>query len=105
MVTLNPAKALHLDQHMGSVEVGKDADIVLWSADPLSIGAKAEMTFVDGVRRYDVQKDLALREAMRAERERLITKMIAAKKAGASTTKPEPQEKRHWHCETQGEEP
>lgn len=105
MVTLNPAKALHLDQRMGSVEVGKDADIVLWSADPLSIGAKAEMTFVDGVRRYDVQKDLALREAMRAERERLITKMIAAKKAGAATTKPEKQEKRHWHCGTLGEEP
>ncbi len=53
MVTLNAAKALHLDDRMGSVEVGKDADIVVWSADPLSIEAKVESTFVDGVRRFD----------------------------------------------------
>ena len=105
MVTLNPAKALHLDKHLGSVEAGKDADIVLWSANPLGIDAKVEMTFVDGVRRYDVQKDRELREAMRAERERLITKMIVAKRAGAATRKPEKTEKGHWHCETLGEEP
>ena len=105
MVTLNPAKALHLDARMGSVEVGKDADIVLWSASPLSIDAKAEMTFVDGVRRFDRQKDIELRNAIRAERERLITKMIAAKKAGAPTRKAEKKEKGHWHCETIGEEP
>lgn len=105
MVTLNPAKALHLDKRMGSVEVGKDADIVLWSASPLSIDAKVEMTFVDGVRRYDLRKDGELREAMRAERERLITKMIAAKRAGAATQKPEKATKRHWHCETIGEQP
>ncbi len=105
MVTLNPAKALHLDARMGSVEVGKDADIVLWSANPLSIEAKAEMTFVDGVRRFDLQKDMDLRKAMGAERERLITKMIAAKKAGAPARKAERKEKGHWHCETIGEEP
>ena len=105
MVTLNPARALHLDARMGSVEVGKDADIVLWSASPLSIDAKAEMTFVDGVRRFDQQKDIELRSAIRAERERLITKMIAAKKAGAPTRKAEKKEKGHWHCETIGEEP
>ncbi len=105
MVTLNPAKALHLDARMGSVEVGKDADVVLWSADPLSIDAKAEMTFVDGVRRFDISKDVELRSAMRAERERLIAKMIAAKRAGAAVRKAEHMEKGHWHCETIGEEP
>jgi imidazolonepropionase-like amidohydrolase len=105
MVTLNPAKALRLNDRMGSVEAGKDADIVLWSANPLSIDAKAEMTFVDGVRRFDRQKDVELREAMRAERERLITKMIAAKKAGAPAHKAEHKEKGHWRCETIGEEP
>ncbi len=105
MVTLNAAKALHLDARMGSVEAGKDADIVLWSANPLSIDAKAEITFVDGVRRFDRKKDVELRKAMMVERERLITKMIAAKKSGAPARKPEHKEKGHWHCETIGEEP
>jgi len=105
MVTLNPAKALRLDARMGSVEVGKDADLVLWSTDPLSIDAKVELTFVDGVRCFDRAEDARLREAMRAERERLVTKMIAARKAGAPARKAERREKRHWECETIGEEP
>ncbi len=105
MVTLNPAKALHLDQRMGSVETGKDADLVLWNTYPLSIDAKPLMTFVDGVRYFDSEADRELRTAMNAERERLINKMIAAKKAGAPTRKGEKREKRHWECDTMGEEP
>ncbi len=42
MVTLNPAKLLHLDDRMGSVKVGKDADIVLWTDHPLSVYAQVE---------------------------------------------------------------
>ncbi|MGJ8664517.1 MAG: amidohydrolase family protein, partial [Marinicella sp.] len=53
MVTLNPAKLLHLDDRMGSIKAGKDADLVLWSDNPLSIYAKAEKTMVDGVVYYD----------------------------------------------------
>jgi imidazolonepropionase-like amidohydrolase len=105
MVTLNPARALHLDARMGSLEAGKDADIVLWSADPLSIDAKAEMTFVDGVRRFDRQRDAQQREVMRKERERIIAKMIAAKRAGAPARKPEHKEHPQWKCETIGEQP
>jgi len=105
MVTLNPAKALRLDHRMGSVEAGKDADIVLWNTSPLSIGAKAEMTFVDGVRRFDAARDLELRTAAKAERERLIAKMIAAKKAGAPVRKVGRKERGRWACETIGEEP
>jgi imidazolonepropionase-like amidohydrolase len=105
MVTLNAAKALHLDDRMGSVEVGKDADIVVWSADPLSIEAKVESTFVDGVRRFDRTVDAELRKAMAAERERIITRMIAAKKAGAPAKKAGRKEHRHWTCETLGEAP
>ena len=56
-VTLNPASMLHLDHRMGKVEPGVDADIVLWNTNPLSIDAKCEMTFVDGVRRYDLWQD------------------------------------------------
>jgi len=105
MVTLNPARMLHLDRRMGSVEVGKDADLVLWSGDPLSIGARCEMTFVDGVRYYDAQADAAWRAVAGAERERLIARMLAAKRAGAPVRKAERNEERHWQCETLGEEP
>ncbi len=104
-VTLNPAKALHLDAHMGSVEVGKDADIVLWTTDPLSIDAKVETTFVDGVRRFDRAVDAELRKTLTTERERIITRMIAAKKAGAPAKKSGRKEHGHWTCETLGEAP
>src|SRR5690606_21013038 len=55
-VTLNPAKLLHLDDKIGSVKVGKDADLVLWTDNPLSVYAVAEKTMVDGAIFYD--KDL-----------------------------------------------
>ncbi|NQX92194.1 MAG: amidohydrolase family protein, partial [Flavobacteriales bacterium] len=57
-VTLNPAKLLHIDHLVGSLKVGKHADLVIWSDNPLSIYAKAEQTFVDGRRFWDVNKDL-----------------------------------------------
>ena len=47
-VTLNPAKLLHLDDRVGSLKVGKDADVVLWSDHPLSVYAKAEKTIIEG---------------------------------------------------------
>ena len=104
-VTLNPARMLHLDHRMGKVEAGMDADIVLWSTHPLSIDATCEMTFVDGVRRFDRERDAELRKAIIAERERIIAMMIAAKKAGAPVRKPEKKEQGEWHCETIGEDP
>ncbi len=57
MVTLNPAKLLHLDDRMGSIAVGKDADVVLWSDHPLSVYAKALTTIVDGTVYFDRQQD------------------------------------------------
>jgi imidazolonepropionase-like amidohydrolase len=88
MVTLNPAKMLHLDNRTGSIKIGKDADVVLWSDHPLSIYAKAEKTFVDGVLYYDIDRDKQLREEINAERNRLIQKMVNAKKGGAPTQRP-----------------
>src|SRR6185369_4678618 len=63
-VTLNPAKLLHIDNKTGSIKVGKDADVVLWSDDPLSVYAKAEMTFVDGARYFDLKRDKELQVAV-----------------------------------------
>jgi imidazolonepropionase-like amidohydrolase len=85
MVTLNPAKMLRLEKQMGSVAVGKDADLVLWSAEPLSVYAKAEKTFIEGALYFDLERDQALRKAVEAERNRLIKKMRLEKQGGAST--------------------
>ena len=77
MVSLNPAIALHVQDHVGSIKVGKDADVVLWSDNPLSVYARALTTIVDGTVYYDVDRDLALRRQIIAERTRLIAKMQA----------------------------
>lgn len=83
--TLNPATMLHVADRVGSIKTGKDADIVIWSDNPLSIYAKAEKTIVDGIIYFDRDKDAQMRIAIAAERNRLIQKMIAAKKDGAKT--------------------
>jgi imidazolonepropionase-like amidohydrolase len=71
-VTLNSAKQLRIDHRVGSLEVGKDADFVLWSANPLSSAAKAEQTWIDGRRYFDLAEDAQLRERDRTERARLV---------------------------------
>ena len=82
MVTLNPAKALHVEDRVGSIKTGKDADIVIWSDNPLSIYAKSEKTIVDGIVYWDREKDAEQRKKISAERFRLVQKMIAEKRTG-----------------------
>ncbi|NOT93272.1 amidohydrolase family protein [Ferruginibacter sp.] len=89
MVTINPAKMLHVDSKVGSIKVGKDADLVLWSDNPLSIYAVAEKTIVDGTIYFDREKDAAMRKLNQAEKARLVQKLAAAKKsAGAPGAAP-----------------
>jgi N-acetylglucosamine-6-phosphate deacetylase len=78
-VTINPAKQLRIDDRVGSLEVGKDGDVVLWSADPLSVYARVDETWIEGVRRFDRSSDAARVEAMRVERQRLLTKALELK--------------------------
>ncbi len=52
-ITLNPAKAIGVDKMTGSLEPGKQADVVLWSANPFSIYAKADKVFIDGGLAFD----------------------------------------------------
>ncbi len=82
MVTLNPAKALHVDDKVGSLKAGKDADLVIWSDNPLSIYAKSEKTIVDGIVYFDREKDAEQRKTISAERFRLVQKMIGEKRTG-----------------------
>ncbi|MGI4885149.1 MAG: amidohydrolase family protein [Janthinobacterium lividum] len=104
LVTINPAKMLHLEQHMGSIKEGKDADVVLWTDNPLSIYAKAAYTFVDGRELFSLESDRALRADLARERERLVQRMLAEKKAGAPTRPPVARANSAWHCDTLGEE-
>jgi len=104
MVTLNPAKILHLDSRMGSIKVGKDADVVLWSENPLSVYAKVEKTIIEGAIYFDIEKDLQLRNYIQKERARLIQKMLDAKNSGTTTQKPQPKKQHIWHCEDLHEE-
>lgn len=105
MVTLNPAKMLKLDDRIGSIAVGKDADLVLWNSNPLSIAAQAQMTFIDGHRYFDVSEDRALQEQKEQERQRLIHLMLDEKKKGKPTQKVKAEEEHHWHCDTIGDRP
>ncbi|WP_379085989.1 amidohydrolase family protein [Pedobacter sp. UC225_65] len=84
-VTLNPARMLHVDNRVGSIKVGKDADVVIWSANPLSIYAKAEKTFVDGIAYWDIDRDAQVQKAQKAEKARIIQKLADSKNAGART--------------------
>ncbi len=85
MVTINPAKALHVYNKVGSIKVGKDADVVLWSENPLSIYAKSLYTIVDGTVYFDREKDAERSKQITAERTKLIQKMLGDKKAGMPT--------------------
>ena len=85
MVTLNPAIMLHVADRTGSISIGKDADLVLWSDHPLSIYARSLVTMVDGTIYFDRQRDQQLRDELARERTRLIQKMISAKKNGDKT--------------------
>lgn len=102
-VTLNPAKLLHLDHRMGSIKVGKDADVVLWSDNPLSIYAKVEKTIIDGVVYFDLDKAEELQKANQEEKARIIEKMIQAKKGGEKTQPAKSKKPKLYHCDTVGE--
>ncbi len=100
-VTINPAKLLHLENQTGSIKVGKDADIVVWSDNPLSIYAKPEKTIIDGTIYFDIEKNQQKRNAIKAERAKLIEMMLKEKIGGAPTQAPTKKEHKLFHCDTE----
>ncbi|WP_256259821.1 amidohydrolase family protein [Winogradskyella luteola] len=99
-VTLNPAKLLHLDDRVGSLKVGKDADVVLWSDHPLSVYAKAEKTIIEGITYFDIERDKQMREAIKKEKSELINLMLQDKNKGLKTQPVKKKEKELLHCDS-----
>ena len=99
-VTINPAKLLHIDNKVGSIKEGKDADVVLWSQHPMSIYAKVEKTIVDGKVLFDIAEDLKKRAAIKEEKSQLITMMLKEKMKGGKTKAPMKRGDRNFHCDT-----
>ena len=99
MVTINPAKLLHVDDHVGSIKTGKQADLVLWNDHPLSIYAKPEKTMIEGTFYFDIDRDLEMRKQIQKERNELIGQMLKAKNNGVKTQPITKKEKQRVHCD------
>ncbi len=100
MVTLNPAKLLQIDDRVGSVKVGKDADLVLWNGNPLSVYSKAEKTMIEGVVYFDIERDAAQRKVITEERTALINMMLKEKNKGMATQPVRKKEQELLHCDS-----
>jgi imidazolonepropionase-like amidohydrolase len=74
LCTINAARQLRLDHRIGSIEVGKDADLAIWNGHPLSVYSRVDTTFIEGEVYFDREKDLQQREAMRKEKEDRLKK-------------------------------
>jgi imidazolonepropionase-like amidohydrolase len=98
LVTINPAKLLHIDDRTGSIKKGKDADIVIWDHSPLSVYAKVEQTYVDGRLLYDYIIQEKLFEENQKNRSNIISEMILAKKNGAQTQRIKKQDNKLHKC-------
>ena len=79
-VTLNPAIQMGVDDRVGSLEVGKDADLVIWSGDPLSSLSVCEATWIDGIEYFSLDKDAAHRANNASERQRILAKLLTDEK-------------------------
>ena len=94
MITLNPAKQLGIDKRTGSIEVGKDADLVIWNGHPFSVYSRVETTMVEGEILFDRAKDAKMQQDMAKEREAL-EKLDVNKAPGSGGTQPKiPSERR-----------
>jgi hypothetical protein len=98
MVSIYPARMLHLDRFTGSIEAEKDADLVLWSGHPLSVYSRPLATWVDGIRYFDAERDQQMREKAAEEKNRLAQLMLAEKKAGESVKKPVKKDPQLYNC-------
>jgi imidazolonepropionase-like amidohydrolase len=89
LVTINPAIQLGIDKRVGSIDVGKDADLVIYNHDPLSAYAVAQKTIIDGRVLFDRDKDIAGRAALEKEKQDLLAKEKKAEEKKPDEKKPD----------------
>jgi imidazolonepropionase-like amidohydrolase len=89
LVTLNPAIQLGIDKRVGSIDVGKDADLVIYNHDPLSAYAVVQKTLIDGRVYFDRQRDIAERDAREKEKKELMEKEKKAEEKKSGEKKPD----------------
>ncbi|HYE73489.1 MAG TPA: amidohydrolase family protein, partial [Blastocatellia bacterium] len=89
LVTLNPAIQLGLDKRIGSIDVGKDADLVLFNGHPFSVYSRPEMTLIEGEVYFDHKADLARREQLLKEKRDLIEREKNAPRQPQPTQAPQ----------------
>jgi len=98
-ITINPAIQLGIEKRVGSLEVGKDADLAIWSGPPLSSLSRCERTYIDGAEYWSLEKDAGHRAWTEKERRRLIQKVLAAKDEGGDWK--EKKEKEYRCCDVE----
>jgi imidazolonepropionase-like amidohydrolase len=94
LVTLNPAIQLGIDDRVGSIDVGKDADLAIFNHPPLSAYAVVQKTIIDGRVYFDRQRDIAERPAREARKKELIEREAAKEKPAAKKPEARPEEKK-----------
>ncbi len=90
LITLNPAIQMRLDKRLGSIDVGKDADLVLFNGHPFSVYSRPEVTMIEGVVYFDRKKDLENRAVVAKEKKELIEKERRTPGVAQPTTPPQP---------------
>ena len=106
LVTLNPAKQLLIDDRVGSIEVGKDADLVIYDGNPLEVRSVPQKTFIDGDLYFDLAADRARQAKIDAIKKKLAPPEKDDKKeeegeAGATESAPSPEvvwQDEHYSC-------
>lgn len=106
LITWNPAWQLGIHDRVGSIEVGKDADLAIWNGHPLSVYSRVDTTFVDGEIFFDRQQDLARRADFLKERAQLEqAEPNRPPSAGASPATPRRRPTNHDDDISEGEQP
>src|SRR5205823_2724069 len=95
-VTLNPARQLHIEDRVGSIEPGKDADIVIWSESPLSTYSRCEQTWIDGREYFDREEDAKLRDRAKTMRQALVQRVLQSSESPAEPDEDKDTKKVLW---------
>ena len=96
---------MRIDQFVGSLEEGKDADFVIWDGNPLSIYSKVEETWIEGKKYWSIDENLELEERDKKLRKTIIERILKSPQKNGAGIKPLPKKSSHGHnCNLSDEE-